>query len=910
MLRIIPAAALLVFLAGADGGVSGGDADQVLFVQAKAAAHGDPLPAGALARMGTLRWRHGDTINYVAYTPDGKAVLAASRDGAIRLWDRATGKELRRFDIKPPEQPNIGGPGVIVLGRGASGTTSRIALSPDGKILAAVLPNNVIQQWDVDTGKELRQIKMPPGGAIAILFAPDSKSLAVRAGAGTTHILETTSGNVLCQIKSNQNQPAHAFGGAAIGSGLAYSADSKFIATAEVETAMAKANTFAKITEIATGKEVRRIDTTPRNVTSLAYSPDGKLFACASGVTISLREADGGKEIHEIKTPGAIACLVFAPDGKTLAAKGRDQIIRVFETATAKSISEFSEPVVDRRPANGMVFFIAGGGVSAEPRDFAFTPDSKTIVASAGQTVRFWSIATGKEQAVNTGHRGAVTAVVFTPDGKTLISRGADNTIRRWNASTGDEVGSFPETKGAVNVAFAPDGTILALTKTDGTIRVLAAADGKELHSFKGHANGAASLAFAPNSKMLASCGNADGTIRLFDLDQGKEMRNITMPGATVAGNPGVVVFGGGNGGGIVRQGIAFSPDGQTIAVSINAGPALARRGGGPPGDSTLRLWDVGTGKEVRKITLATGRAVNQLAFSPNGRLLATDNADQTVSLWEIASGRERAVLGAPAADQTTPPAMEGAAISLAFSPDGNLLAARGANHSVRLWEVIHATELDPLKGHEGPVQTLVFAKSGKALATGSADTTILVWNLDRPQRHPSAPAALQPKEFDALWADLIGDDAIKAARSIQTLAVARATVPYLRARLKPAVPVDEKKLAQAVAELSSNNFTTRTKATQELERLGDLAVPALKKVLASTAPLETVRRVEPLLEKLTTGDLSAEQFRLVRALEVLERIGTPEACALLQILSKGAPGALTTRQAQGVLDYLAKTAK
>jgi HEAT repeat protein len=119
---------------------------------------------------------------------------------------------------------------------------------------------------------------------------------------------------------------------------------------------------------------------------------------------------------------------------------------------------------------------------------------------------------------------------------------------------------------------------------------------------------------------------------------------------------------------------------------------------------------------------------------------------------------------------------------------------------------------------------------------------------------------------------------------------------------MQPAPPVDPKKIDQWVVDLDSSMFTKRANAISQLEKLGDLAIPALKKVLAGKASLETRRRVEPLLEKLTSGSFTAEQIRVIRAIEVLDKIGTPEALQLLEHLATGAPGALTTRQAQAAL--------
>ena len=423
------------------------------FVEAqnKTDQNGDALPPGALARMGTMRWRHGDVVTFVAATPDGKAVLTASQDGILRLWDRATGKVIRRFDVNPGVQPGAGPRAGVMVWSARSAGTGRIALSQDGKFFAIALPNNAIQQWDVETGKEIRQIKGPQTGANTIVISPDGKAIAVRGYDGATHVLETATGNEILQIKNNP--PA---GGARVlgggggngAAGVAFSPDGKAIATAEMEfninNMQRKLNTYVKITGLKDGKEILQIDSTPNTVAGLAYSPDGKILAHTNGNTIYLRDAANGKEIRQITLPSSPTKLLFAPDSKAIAAKGHDQIIRVFETANGKSIHSLGDAVV--AGGNQIVFV---GGMSSEARDFAFTDQGKTIVAGAGQTVRFFNLATGKEQAsAPSGHHGPVLAVVMTPDGKTLVSRGADHVIRRWDAVTGKELGSLAEPKG------------------------------------------------------------------------------------------------------------------------------------------------------------------------------------------------------------------------------------------------------------------------------------------------------------------------------------------------------------------------------------------------------------------------------------------------------------------------------
>jgi roadblock/LC7 domain-containing protein len=451
-------------------------------------------------------------------------------------------------------------------------------------------------------------------------------------------------------------------------------------------------------------------------------------------------------------------------------------------------------------------------------------------------------------------------------------------------------------------------------------------AGGKEVHRLKGLAGGTAALAYSRDGKLLASRGG-DGIIRIFDAVKGSPMKEIQLPGAAPV-NPGggFVLNTGGPGRGLT---LVFSPDGQRIAAHV---PGMAFGGrnpapvpAGPLGDSLL-VFDVGTGKEVRKVTLPTGLTIQQIAFSPDARLIASENSDQTISLWELASGKERQRLGKVGAPVAQPaqggwmvvgggviglggPQQVSAARSLEFSPDGSLLAARGPSNAVRVFEVRPGKEIGQFTGHEGAVAAVAFTPDGKAVASASRDTTALVWDVAGLKREPAANRIeLTAKERDALWNELSGDDAGKAFQSSLRLAAApKDTVAFLSDRLQPATPVDPAKLDKLVADLGSDNFQTRTKATVELEALRDLAVPALQKVLASSPPLETKRRIEPILDKITTGVLTSDQVRLVRAVEVLEQIGSPEARQVLQTLASGAAGALSTRQAQIVLQRLAR---
>jgi hypothetical protein len=198
----------------------------------------------------------------------------------------------------------------------------------------------------------------------------------------------------------------------------------------------------------------------------------------------------------------------------------------------------------------------------------------------------------------------------------------------------------------------------------------------------------------------------------------------------------------------------------------------------------------------------------------------------------------------------------------------------------------------------------VAFSPDGRRLVSASHDTTGLVWDLTGHLRGSRLETVdLSPAEVEARWAALAGDDAGKAYRAVWDLAASGQSVPFLRTHLKPAPAVDAGRIARAISDLDSPNFAVRSRATRELEKLGDLAEPALRQLLAGQPSVETRRRAEQLLAAL--GRLSGERLRVVRAMEALEDRDDPEARRLLAELAAGAPGARQTRQAQAALRRL-----
>jgi hypothetical protein len=230
-----------------------------------------------------------------------------------------------------------------------------------------------------------------------------------------------------------------------------------------------------------------------------------------------------------------------------------------------------------------------------------------------------------------------------------------------------------------------------------------------------------------------------------------------------------------------------------------------------------------------------------------------------------------------------------GKVASAVFSPDGRLLAVAGFDNDFEVWDLASGQRAARVVGHRGRVTALAFAPDGETLASGGVDTTVLAWRVGRlvPRGKRGEPA-LTERQMEGLWKELAGDDAAKAYRAVWALAGQPGRVePFLKRKLE-APATSPTRVRRLIAELDSDDFFTRQKASRELERLGRLVEPALREAVRRGQPPEAARRLKILLGKLDRGSLGAEAIRWIRALEVLARAGTPEARRLLERFGTG----------------------
>ncbi len=818
---------------------------------------GDPLPARALSRLGTIRFRHGGLIDSLAFTPNGKTLVTCGPYNGIRVWDVATGKE----ELRPAEQKD---------GRA-------IALAPDGKRLAVLLSRidlkpEAIAIRDLATGRVVRRFGKQ-GRHASLLFAPDGKTLAAFKWANDIEVWDTSTGRLLHTLTGHKD----------IVWSVAFSSDGKTLVSGGDDKNI-------RFWDVASGKELRRVAHN-KEVGTVALSPDGKLLASIDltkqvfegGGTwfpdgrIHLWDVATGTELRKLvlplkeiapKIPAGFNSVAFAPDGKTLVTTAMDATLRIWDPQTGRQLRQFA-------------------GFAGAAGHFAFAPDGKSLAVADGHTViRLIDLAGGTDRLPLNGHRGNVSSAVVTPDCQTVVTSSVDGTLRFWDPLIGRERDRRPA---PVHFLSAPrllaDGQNYLTLGSDWMYRLHDLATGKELAVLRGH-TAHSPFALSPDRKTLAAV-DADKTVRLIDPATGKVRHTLMKVKEYVSG-------------------MSFTPDSRTLVV-WNA-------------DRVVTVWDSGTGQQVRRFDGPTnpegeptppgggGSLPYTAALSPDGGLLAFGlqntwlEKDGILPVVDTLAGKEVRRFRVP----------KNGPQCIAFAPDGRSLAWSGwRDPTIHVGEIATGRVRRSFTGHSGDIQALAFSPDGTFLVSGSRDTTALVWDLSGrldPADQRNKP--LTEADLKTQWQALGEEDAASGFRAMQTLAFDPShTVPYLRQQLHPVAAVDEKRLFRLIAELDSDQFADREKAAAELEKMGETALHALRQALEGQPALEKRRRLEQLIDKQQREKWSPspERLRTLRSVEVLERIGNADARSMLKTLAGGAPGAWLTEDAKSSLDRVSR---
>jgi RNA polymerase sigma factor (sigma-70 family) len=666
--------------------------------------YGDPLPPGARIRLGTLRFRQEGTIDRLAYSPYGKAIVTAGTHGSadgLQVWDAVTGRPVRRIDV-------------------GIGNLRDFQLSRDGKVVAAVgfapldpaRPGafSRLTVTDFATGRQISFSEWQGrSDAMYLALSPDAATIAMGEQAGVVRLWDAAGKGQRQRLKIGQWSIAQA---------LAFSPDGRLLAAGGDDNGGTHP---IHLFDLSQGREIRKLTAHKRPILSLAFSPDGKILASAArDEPVILWDVTTWRELRRLPGPLRYSRgLAFTPDGTAVASAstrlmGEGGVLNVWDVQSGRLRLHLDDTPFSK---------------------IAYAPDGKTLASAEGPVLHLLDPDTGRDRrATSEAHHAEINTLLFADSGRTLVSGSADRTVRVWDLTTGQQRLVLKHEGWVRSMALSPDGKTLAtgVYYPEGGIALWELATGKKLATWPGKDQRAQvrAVVFSTDGTALLSLWQ-DGSMRHFEVATRREVPTV-QPKLSQAPNR---MFD------PVANGV-FSPDG-----------ALA----GACSPLHVAFVDVATGKEILKVqgedipafsedskTLAVSSYVRGSIENEDGRRQsAIELSEGRILLFDVATKQERLGISRLGSYWFWP---------IALSPDGKTVAASevGSGSRVRLYSTIDGRELVTIRGYRSQVSSLCFSPDGTSLAAELKDSSILVWDA-RPDQLKQAGMVVEPVDTERI---------------------------------------------------------------------------------------------------------------------------------------------------------------
>ncbi len=614
---------------------------------------------------------HYAAVTAVAYSPDGKFAVTGSADKTIKLWEVATGREIRSylgnsgditfltFNQTGKYLASIDLDHSLKIWEVASSKEIRTIVipddriisatfSPDGNIITGLKENHAIL-WDFETGEEIRRFKPVARDIIiqknfkyptakTVQISRDGKRLLTGSNDRTAILFDFSSGEEIRKFKGDNKSCTSCFISAQ------FSPDAKQLTIGNYDTIF--------IWDVETGEKIKPMEGKRGRYGSASFSSDGKYLISSLYKECLVWNARTGKLV--IKISGHlknIKSVQVSPTGNFILTGSDDHTAKIWKIPSGSetiTLRGYLNDVDEKVLSDGYMYWVAF------INEIKLSPDGKYIaIGKTGNFAKLMDFSTGRVIQTFKGHKGMVISIDFSPDGKYIATGSVDGTARVWDVITGELLNTFPEKTSNIavfSVHFSPDGNSLVTGGWDGQIRIWDLNAGNLIQSISGHGGMSSySVQFTHNSLYVVS-GGLDRKLKLFEIDTGEEIREFI-------GHTNVV------------PAIKMSPDGKHMLSGS--------------WDGRAKLWDISTGMQVKRFVGHQAR-IHAVNFDSSGKYIITGSDDNTAMLWDISTGKVvRTFTG-----------HSGTVSSVNISPDGQFLITGSHDGTIKTWNLETGEEM------------------------------------------------------------------------------------------------------------------------------------------------------------------------------------------------------------------------
>ncbi|PZV06026.1 MAG: hypothetical protein DCF32_10410 [Leptolyngbya sp.] len=575
----------------------------------------------------------------VQFSPDGRHFVSGEADGVIRLWDTLGEKQIMRTTQH-------------------TDWVSTVVFSPDGQLLATGSHDRSIKVWKRETGECLSQLLGHTGQVRAITFTPNGKNIISGGDDRTVRVWDVETGECLKSLKGHKGwilSIRTTYDGLAV---LSCSADKTI-----------------KLWNLKTGECLKEFISHTGWVESLDITPDNKIIVSGSSDrTIKVWDVNSGECVKTLTGHKSyINSIKIDSSGTRLVSGDNEGMIKVWDMVSGKCTKTFQ----------GHFERIRGVDISRD----------NNLLLSAGDTdIKIWNFNSFECLKVHEGCSHRINDLDISKDGTLLACGGEDKKIRifyleKYRSKQSEYFEGHSKWIGSV--VIHPDGITMASGGGDSTIRLWDIESRECVSILRDHTGNIHSLSVSPDGSTLAS-GSADSKIYLWnfeDISQKKPIRKLLGHEHWV-------------------NSVSFSSDGQLLASGSN--------------DKNIKIWKVDSGECLKTLTDHED-CIWSVVFSPiNNNVLVSRGDNLTLKIWDLASGECIKDFSS----------QSGRASAMAFSSDGKILATANINYTINLWDPLSGESLATLEGHQNRIQSLIFDSTNNHIITCGYDETVRIWDI------------------------------------------------------------------------------------------------------------------------------------------------------------------------------------